>query len=161
MPKRREHKSERKPGESIFSNRLSLEESTTPGDTDDSHITRHQSRITSAYIPFQYISDSRQRIEIYRKLAQANDQAALKELEKELRDRFGPIPTPLALLLQVTELKILAGERHITVIEVKEDKLMLTRHNDFIMAGTKFPRLTKKDAPARLKEIRKLLLALT
>ena len=47
-----------------------------------------------------------------------------------------------------------------TVIEVKEDKLMLTRHGDFITLAGKFPRLTKKDAKARLKEIKKLLLAL-
>jgi len=34
------------------------------------------------------------------------------------------------------------------------------RNNDYIMVGTKFPRLVKKEASARLKEIRKLLLAL-
>jgi len=37
---------------------------------------------------------------------------------------------------------------------------MLTRNNDFIMLGGKFPRLTKKEARARLKEIKRLLLAL-
>ena len=66
----------------------------------------------------------------------------------------------MELLLLVGELKILASERGITVIEVKEDKLMLTRNNDFIMLGGKFPRLTKKEAKARLKEIKRLLLAL-
>ena len=114
----------------------------------------------SAYIPFRYISDARQRIEIYRKLAQATDKASLQSLEKESRDRFGTLPAALELLLQVAELRILAGERGISVIEVKEDKLMLTRNNDFVMVGSKFPRLTKKTAPARLKEIKKLLLAL-
>jgi len=69
------------------------------------------------------------------------------------------LPPPLQLLLQVAEVRILAGEREITVLEVKDDKLMLTRRGDFIMAGTKFPRLTKKQAAARLKEIKKLLLA--
>jgi transcription-repair coupling factor (superfamily II helicase) len=64
------------------------------------------------------------------------------------------------LLLQVTELKILASEKAVTIIEVKEDKLMLTRHGDCITLGGKFPRLTKKQAGARLKEIKKLLLAL-
>jgi len=116
--------------------------------------------LTAAYIPFNYISDSRQRIEIYRKVAQAADKQSLQDLEKELRDRFGPLPRALELLLKVAELKVLAAERGITAIEVKEDKLMLTRNNDFIMAGTKFPRLVKKDAAARLKEIRKVLLAL-
>jgi len=47
----------------------------------------------------------------------------------------------------------------VTVIEVKDDKLMLTRHADFITLGGKFPRLTKKSPPARLKEIKRLLLA--
>ncbi len=37
---------------------------------------------------------------------------------------------------------------------------MLTRHNDYVMVGSKFPRLTKRDAAVRLKEIRRLLLAL-
>ena len=45
---------------------------------------------------------------------------------------------------------MLASERGITVIEVKEDKLMLTRNNDYFMVGSKFPRLTKKQAGARL-----------
>ena len=79
---------------------------------------KHASRIThsaSAYIPFRYIADARQRIEIYRKLAQATDQAGLRNLKQELRDRFGPLPPPLELLLRVAELRILASERGITV----------------------------------------------
>ena len=116
--------------------------------------------IASAFIPFKYISDSRQRIEIYRKLAQASDKPALQSLEKEIRDRFGPLPSALQLLLLVGELKILASDRAITSIEVKEDRLMLTRNNDFIMVGSKFPRLTKTEPSARLKEIKKLLTAL-
>ena len=47
-----------------------------------------------------------------------------------------------------------------TIIEVKGDKLMLTRHGDFITLNEKFPRLTKKQAGAQLNGIRKLLLAI-
>lgn len=111
-------------------------------------------------LPENYAPESQHRIEIYRKLAQATDKTALDELQKEMRDRFGPIPPPVELLLAVGELKILASERNITVMEVKEDKVMLKRNNDFITLGGKFPRLTKKDAKARLKELKKLLLAL-
>jgi transcription-repair coupling factor (superfamily II helicase) len=114
----------------------------------------------AAYIPFRYIADARQRIEIYRKLAQATDQAGLRSLKQELRDRFGPLPPALELLLRVAELKVLASERGVTVIEVKEDKLMLTRNNDYLMEGSLFPRLTKKQAGARLREIGQLLAAL-
>jgi transcription-repair coupling factor (superfamily II helicase) len=114
----------------------------------------------SAFIPFKYASDPRQRIEIYRKLAQATEKAALQDLEKELRDRFGPLPPPLKLLLQVAELRILAGEKGVTSLEVKDDKLILTRNDDLVMFGNKFPRLTKREAGARVKEIKKLLLAI-
>ena len=121
----------------------------------------HASRITHhASLPHHYVTEPQHRIEIYRKLAQATDKDALESLTRELRDRFGPLPAAVELLLQVAELKILASEKAVTIIEVKDDKLMLTRHGDFITLGGKFPRLTKKDTKARLKEIKKLLLAI-
>jgi transcription-repair coupling factor (superfamily II helicase) len=113
-----------------------------------------------AGIPLSYIADSRQRIEIYRKLAQAGDLAAVETLEAEARDRFGPPPPPLERLLKIARLKVLAAERGIQVIEVKEDRLMLTRNGDYVMIGGKFPRLTRERAPDRLKEIERLLRAL-
>ena len=114
----------------------------------------------TAALPHNYVTEPQHRIEIYRKLAQATDKPALENLSKELRDRFGPLPPPVELLLAVGELKILANEKSVTVIEVDQDKLKIMRHNDFITLGGKFPRLTKKEAKARLKEIKRLLLAI-
>lgn len=112
-----------------------------------------------AYIPQNYIADSRQRIEVYRKLAQLADPAGLARLGEELRDRFGPPPEGVDLLLQVQELKLLAAAKDISSIEVKVDKLMLKRRGEYVMLGGMFPRLVKKTAATRLKEIKKLLLA--
>jgi transcription-repair coupling factor (superfamily II helicase) len=114
----------------------------------------------SAALPHNYVTEPQHRIEIYRKLAQATEKSALENLQKELRDRFGLLPPPVELLLAVGELKILASEKAVTAIEVEEDKLKITRHNDFITLGGKFPRLTKKEPKARLKEIKRLLLAI-
>jgi transcription-repair coupling factor (superfamily II helicase) len=119
-----------------------------------------QNENAAAHLPHNYVTEPQHRIEIYRKLAQATDKPALDALQKELRDRFGPLPAPVELLLAVGELKILASEKAVTAIEVEEDKLKITRHNDFITFGGKFPRLTKKEAKARLKEIKRLLLAI-
>jgi transcription-repair coupling factor (superfamily II helicase) len=115
---------------------------------------------TGAYLPLGYLTDAAARIEIYRKLAQANEKIALDSLQKELRDRFGPLPAPVELLLAMTEIKIIAGEKSVTAIEVEDDKLKISRRGDFVMFGGKFPRLVKKDAKARLREIKRLLLAL-
>jgi transcription-repair coupling factor (superfamily II helicase) len=123
-------------------------------------VNRETGSVNHASLPHNYVTEPQHRIEIYRKLAQASEKTALESLQKELRDRFGPLPPAVELLLQVAELKILASEKSVTNIEVKEDKLMLTRHDDFITLGGKFPRLVRKDARARLKEIKKLLLAI-
>ncbi|HEV2694864.1 MAG TPA: transcription-repair coupling factor [Verrucomicrobiae bacterium] len=111
-------------------------------------------------LPENYVTEPHHRIEIYRKLAQANEKSLLDGLQKELRDRFGPLPPPVELLLAIGELKILASEKNVTTIEVEEDKLKIVRAGDFITLGGKFPRLTKKEPKARLKEIKRLLLAI-
>ncbi|NOS70202.1 MAG: transcription-repair coupling factor [Verrucomicrobia bacterium] len=131
--------------------------------------TAHKQRATDygllttdshAALPHSYVPEPQHRIEIYRKLAQATDKSQLESLERELRDRFGPPPSSVKLLLAVTELKIIAGEKFVTIIEVEQDKLKITRHGDFVTLGGKFPRLTKKTVEARVKEIKKVLLAL-
>jgi transcription-repair coupling factor (superfamily II helicase) len=111
-------------------------------------------------LPESYVTESHHRIEIYRKLAQATEKPLLDVLQKELRDRFGKLPEAVELLLAVAELKIIASGKGVTGIEVQDDKVKLSRGGDYITIGGKFPRLTKKEAKARLKEIKRLLLAI-
>jgi transcription-repair coupling factor (superfamily II helicase) len=106
-----------------------------------------------------YLSDPQHRIDLHRKLAQADNQASLESFRQELQDRFGPLPAAADLLLQVAELKILAAARGVTAIETRGDKLMLTRNQEYLMPDGKFPRLTHKSARGKIREIRKLLLA--
>ena len=113
-----------------------------------------------AAIPPSYIGEAQQRIEISRKLAQATDAGALRALKVELRDRFGPLPATVELALQAADLKLAAAGRGVTMIETQDGKLMLTRNNDYVMAGGKFPRLKRTAPAARLNEIKRLVLAL-
>ena len=131
--------------ESVFSKRGRVEEK------------REDIGREAAYIPFDYIPDSVQRIEIYRKLGQAGSQAELQQLQKEVRDRFGKLPPSVELLFSYHDIKLLAAEKQVTIIESEGDKLKLTRNGDFVMLHEKFPRLTKKTASGRLTEIRRLL----
>jgi transcription-repair coupling factor (superfamily II helicase) len=130
-------------------------------DACSENLTHHASRITNhATLPHAYITEPRQRIEIYRKLALARDRAELTALQREVRDRFGPLPPAAERLFLLGDLKLMAAERGVTSIEVEEDKLKLKRAGDFIQVGGKFPRLTKKSPEAKLKEIRGLLAVL-
>ncbi len=130
-------------------------EETVP-DAEEDHKPSHRA---PAYLPLNYIREAQQRISIYRKLAQAADKSGLEEVRSELRDRFGPIPPAVDLLLQVTELKILAGAKNIVSVETDGAKIKLTRNKELIQVGGRFPRLTKKEPKARLNELKKLLLA--
>ncbi len=113
-----------------------------------------------ACVPFAYISDDRQRVEFHRKLAQVVDLAGLKQLQDETRDRFGLLPTPVEFLFRAAELKLLGSAAGLSEVETRGAKLMLKRNGDYLMAQGKFPRLTKKTADGRMKEIKKVMLAL-
>ncbi|MEZ6124662.1 MAG: transcription-repair coupling factor [Planctomycetaceae bacterium] len=62
----------------------------------------------SAYLPDRYIAEQKLKIEVYRRLSQTNTLAQLNELEEELRDRFGPVPTPARRMLGLRELNLRA-----------------------------------------------------
>jgi transcription-repair coupling factor (superfamily II helicase) len=113
-----------------------------------------------AYLPLDYVCESEHRLEIYRKLAQATQRGELDALRRELRDRFGVLPPPVELLVGVHELRVLAAAKQVNAIEVVDDKVKLFRGREPLTVGGYFPRLSQRDAPARLGELRKLLLAL-
>ncbi|HBR05574.1 MAG TPA: transcription-repair coupling factor, partial [Desulfovibrio sp.] len=61
--------------------------------------------VFAAHIPGDYMQDSRERLGYYKALSSANTENALKDLEAELRDRFGPLPEALENFLAVLHLK--------------------------------------------------------
>jgi transcription-repair coupling factor (superfamily II helicase) len=54
-----------------------------------------------AHVPHDYVPGERLRLEAYRKIAEAADQAALDAIVDELTDRYGEPPTPVRNLLAV------------------------------------------------------------
>jgi transcription-repair coupling factor (superfamily II helicase) len=110
-----------------------------------------------ARLPAAYLSETRLRIDFYRRLALAETPAAIKELEAELRDRFGkPGPEVRALLL-VTEVRVRAEQKGLLSVETDAGRLKCLRNSgrrdDFIQLHGRFPRLTAPTPLARLKEL--------
>ncbi len=109
---------------------------------------------TPAFIPANFIEETQHRIAAYRRLSDITSQAQLDAVKKEWRDRYGQLPVAASNLLLLSELKLSAAARKISVVEVKEGhKVMLTRNGDFILLGGKFPRATKRHAGERLAEV--------
>ncbi len=113
-----------------------------------------------AFLPAGYINDAPSRIQAYRRLNEITTQEQLDELKKSWRDRFGPIPSAAENLLTVTEIKIAAVSRKVTAVEVREDKVMLTRGGDYILLGGKFPRVADPDPARRLQKLLLLIRSL-
>ncbi|MBX9742220.1 MAG: transcription-repair coupling factor [Chthoniobacterales bacterium] len=113
--------------------------------------------VLPAFIPEHYLPEASLRIEAYRQLAAAPDQAALEQLATSWRDRFGPPPLPVQHLLLIETIRRTAAEHHITKVETRGPKLMLTRGGDYILLGHQFPRLTSLKPEAKLREVLELL----
>lgn len=115
---------------------------------------------SGAFLPRSYMSESRWRIEGYRRLAEVQTEAELEALRSEWRDRYGAWPEPVELLLLANGIRILAAQKRIGLVESQGEKLILKRGQDFIMVGGKFPRLTASDAKSTLREIQKWITSL-
>ncbi len=61
------------------------------------------------FIPEEYVQNPVERLHLYRRMASAENEEALEELEEELKDRFGPIPEEVALLLKYFRIRIRAN----------------------------------------------------
>ncbi|AST93985.1 transcription-repair coupling factor [Sutcliffiella cohnii] len=77
-----------------------------------------------AYLPDVYISDSRQKIEIYKRFRGLDSIEEIEELKEELLDRFGEYPKEVQYLLKVSEIKVLARLEKID--SVKQQKQQVT-----------------------------------
>ncbi len=70
-----------------------------------------------ALIPDDYLPDVHTRLILYKRLANAADREALRELQVEMIDRFGLLPESTKNLMQVTELKLKAQQLGIHKLE--------------------------------------------
>ena len=71
-----------------------------------------------ALIPDDYLPDVHARLTLYKRIASARDQDALKELQVEMVDRFGLLPEQTKQLFAVTELKLEATRLGLRKLEL-------------------------------------------
>jgi transcription-repair coupling factor (superfamily II helicase) len=106
-----------------------------------------------SFVPNAYMGEPKLRIEAYRRLAEVGTRAEADALRVAWRDRFGPLPTALENALLCAAIRIEASQRRISLVEVKDEKLMLTRGGSYVLSGGRFPRLTVHDPDFRLRGV--------
>jgi transcription-repair coupling factor (superfamily II helicase) len=83
-----------------------------------------------AYLPSDYIYDSMQKIEIYKKVAAVRTLEEAADLHEELVDRFGDLPLAVHNLLAVARFKVYAAAYRIETISQKGDDFLIKIHTD-------------------------------
>ena len=59
-----------------------------------------------AHVPHEYISSERLRLEAYSKISAVREESELEQMRAELEDRYGPLPAPVEVLLDVARFRI-------------------------------------------------------
>lgn len=83
-----------------------------------------------AYLPSDYIYDSMQKIEIYKKVAGIRSLEEAADVQDELVDRFGDLPQSVLNLLSVARLKVYGSQYHVESIVQKNEDFLMKIHHD-------------------------------
>ena len=83
----------------------------------------------AAFLPDEYVSDRRQKIDLYRRLTRLEKFEQVDELREEIVDRFGPLPEPAARLMRLCQLKLEAAVWQVTAIYL-QDKYLTFKFQD-------------------------------
>ncbi|MCR5220747.1 MAG: transcription-repair coupling factor, partial [bacterium] len=84
----------------------------------------------SAFLPEDYVPDPNQRLTMYKRLAAAETEDELYELTDELADRYGALPPPGELLLEIMRLRVMMKRLRITLAEHDGRDLTLAFQED-------------------------------
>jgi len=83
-----------------------------------------------AHLADAYVPDDAAKLDLYRRLARAEEPCEIQAVREELRDRFGPLPEDAQRLLLVAELRALGARVGLETILVKGDEARLTFRRD-------------------------------
>ena len=78
-----------------------------------------------AFLPEDYVTDIRAKIDFYRRLSRLDDFQQIHQLEEELIDRFGRLPQSVQQLLELAEIRLEATIWQITAISLEDRFLRL------------------------------------
>jgi transcription-repair coupling factor (superfamily II helicase) len=101
-----------------------------------------------AHLPHDFIPGERLRLEAYRRLAGAYDDAAIAAVREELVDRYGPLPDPVERLLAVAAFRVVARRYGLTEVAVQGNQIRFAplqlRESQVMRLQRLFPRSVVK-----------------
>lgn len=108
-----------------------------------------------AYLPDTYITDQRQKIEIYKRIKEIDSRINYEELQDELMDRFGEYPDAVAYLLEIGLLKSVLDQTFAKSVDLKKEQLIITFEpiaGQYFLTQDYFQALSATTLKARISE---------
>lgn len=97
-----------------------------------------------AYIPSAYIKNELQKLDVYKRIADIENQNELMDMQEELIDRFGEMPNAVNNLLHIALLKGLCHKIYVTELSQKDFTVKLVLYPKAKLEVSKLPQLIEK-----------------
>jgi transcription-repair coupling factor (superfamily II helicase) len=98
----------------------------------------------TAFLPEEYVPDDAVRLRLYQRMAASMTPGQIRDLRRELEDRFGALPEPAANLLEVLRLKGLAIAAGVESIRALEHEFVVQTPQERTMPESLRMRLQRK-----------------
>jgi transcription-repair coupling factor (superfamily II helicase) len=110
-----------------------------------------------AYIPYEYIEDENLRLRLYQRISALGTRQEIRLIKREIKDRFGKLPAPLQRLMLIAELRIVAAEKEIKSVTVRNETVFLSRKDTSPAPCARLP--NNPLASAKLRSLIKIISA--
>jgi len=100
----------------------------------------------NAFIPSSYIANEEQKLEIYKKISLISSLRDFYDIQDEIEDRYGPMPTCTVNLLSVALLKTCAHDAGVVSIVKKNKNIIITFKPDAPIDTIRLTQLISKNS---------------
>jgi transcription-repair coupling factor (superfamily II helicase) len=97
-----------------------------------------------AFIPSTYIKNEIHKLDIYKRIAEIENEEEMMDMQEELTDRFGDMPTAVNNLLNIALIKAISHRLFIVQLIHKENEVKLIMYPKAKLAVEKIPELMLK-----------------
>ncbi len=124
-------------------------------------ISSTQGEVVNAFLSADYIPQTELRIDIYRRLASATKLEEIDKLRFEVENRFGRPPINSEYVFMLERIRVLAQFQGFVSVQTYGNQLKLgfrkANEMQIFKVNERFPRLTKSNPVAKLREIENYL----
>jgi transcription-repair coupling factor (superfamily II helicase) len=134
-----------------------------------------------ALLPDAYCADVHERLNLYKRLANCEDEDAIRELQEELIDRFGELPAQARCLLDTHRMRLLCAKFGVMKLDARPDGMtvqfvpnppiepmkiigLIQKNRDYKLAGQDRLQLTRLHCPTvadRVQAVKSLFKSLS